>query len=55
MKKIFLSMLLLFIVLSIKAELKLPAIFGNNMMLQQNTEVKIWGSADKNQTITINP
>ncbi|PXV64729.1 sialate O-acetylesterase [Dysgonomonas alginatilytica] len=53
MKKIFLSMLLLFIVLSIKAELKLPAIFGNNMMLQQNTEVKIWGSADKNQTITV--
>lgn len=56
MKKIFFStLILLFIVLSVKAELKLPAIFGNNMMLQQNTEVKIWGWADKGETITVSP
>jgi len=55
MKKIFSSLLLLFVVFAIHAELRLPAIFGNNMMFQQNTEVKIWGWADKGQTVTVSP
>lgn len=54
MKKIFLSiLLLLFTALSIKAELKLPNIFSNNMLLQQNADVNIWGWADKGQTVTV--
>lgn len=55
MKKIISLLLLLSIVFSVYAELSLPAIFGNNMMLQQNTEVKIWGWANKGQTVTISP
>lgn len=55
MKRTAILMCLLCIVISIHAELRLPAIFGNNMMLQQNTEVKIWGWADKDQTITVSP
>jgi len=55
MKKILFSLFLLFMVLSLKAELKMPAIFGNNMMFQQNTEVKVWGWAGKGQTVTVSP
>lgn len=36
-----------------KAEVILPAIFSDNMLLQQNTEVNIWGKADANKTVTI--
>ena len=35
------------------AEIKLPAIFGDNMLMQQNTQVNIWGKADANKTVTI--
>lgn len=55
MKKIISSIMLFFIALSIQAELKLPNIFGNNMLLQQNTEVNIWGWAEKGQTVSISP
>jgi sialate O-acetylesterase len=34
-------------------EIKLPAIFGNNMVLQQQTQAAIWGSAEKNSTVRI--
>lgn len=55
MKKISSFLLLFVIVLALHAELKLPAIFSNNMLLQQNTEVKLWGWADKGQTVSISP
>lgn len=35
------------------AEIKLPAIFGDNMVLQQQTNVAIWGNASPNSTVTI--
>ena len=35
------------------AAIKLPALFSDNMMLQQQSNVPIWGWADKNQTIKI--
>lgn len=35
------------------AEIKLPAIFGNNMVLQQQTEVAVWGTADKNSAVEV--
>ena len=35
------------------AEIKLPTIFGSNMVLQQQTEVAIWGAADTNATIEV--
>ena len=37
------------------AEIKLPTIFGNNMVLQQQTDVAIWGTADKNATVEVIP
>lgn len=35
------------------AEIKLPAIFGSNMVLQRETDVAIWGTADTNATVTV--
>lgn len=40
-------------ILSLHAEIKLPALFSDNMLLQQNMETPIWGWAEKNETITI--
>lgn len=43
MKHFILSLCLLMAFrLAVQAEISLPAIFGDNMVLQQNTEVKIW-------------
>lgn len=39
----------------INAAIKLPALFSDNMMLQQKSNAPIWGWADKNQTIRIQP
>jgi sialate O-acetylesterase len=35
------------------AEVKLPAIFGDNMVLQQQTEAAIWGKAALNTTVKV--
>ncbi|MDP2336100.1 MAG: sialate O-acetylesterase [Bacteroidota bacterium] len=35
------------------AEIKLPAIFCNNMVLQQQTEAAIWGKANKNSSVKV--
>ena len=35
------------------AEVKLPAIFGDNMVLQQQTEAAIWGSAENGATVKV--
>ncbi len=35
------------------ADIKLPAIFGNNMVLQRETEVAIWGMSEKNATVEV--
>lgn len=36
------------------AEVRLPSIFGDNMVMQQNTEAAIWGTATANATVRIN-
>ena len=38
---------------ALKAEVKLPAIFGDHMVLQQKTEAPIWGMADPGKTVTL--
>lgn len=38
---------------SIKAEVKLPAIFGDHMVLQQQTDAAIWGKATPNKTVKV--
>lgn len=35
------------------AEVKLPSLIGNNMVLQQNTEIKLWGKAKANSKLKI--
>jgi sialate O-acetylesterase len=37
------------------ADVKLPALFGNHMVLQQDTVVKLWGWANPNEKIEILP
>lgn len=47
------AFLLFLFVGKINAKVVLPAVLSNNMVLQQNTEVKLWGTADKNKTVGI--
>jgi sialate O-acetylesterase len=52
----FLITLLMALVISsgtIFGEVKLPSIFGDNMVLQQQTEAAIWGTASKNATVRV--
>lgn len=53
MKKFTFTLLSLLILSFIKAEIKLPSIFSDNMLMQQNTVVNIWGKAAVNKSITI--
>jgi len=46
MKKYFLFLLLANSSLSVFADVRLPAIIGDHMVLQQNSTVKIWGWGD---------
>ncbi len=50
---IILLALLLIISLSAFATLKLPATLGSNMVLQRNSEVKIWGWGNRGERITV--
>lgn len=52
---IFFSMLFfsLLITASLKAEVKLPAIFGDHMVLQQQTEAAIWGKASPSKNVSV--
>ena len=38
---------------ALNAEIKLPSVFGDNMVLQQNSQAAIWGKAEPNTQITI--
>src|SRR5215212_5203876 len=53
MKKFFLSVLLSFLSLQIFANVALPKIFGDNMVLQRNKPIPVWGWADANEKITL--
>ncbi len=48
-----LTALVLLLMQSIQAEVKLPAIVSSNMVLQRNTTVVLWGWADAKEKITI--
>ena len=38
---------------TISAKITLPEIIGDNMVLQQDTKVRIWGKASAGKTVTI--
>ena len=47
------AILLLSTALPALADIKLPAIFADHMVLEQNTKVPIWGWADAGETVTV--
>ncbi len=51
-KIIFLGIFLIS-ALFVNAKIKVASVLGDNMVLQRNTEVKVWGTADPNQKITV--
>ncbi len=53
MKRNKIVLLFLVATIAVQAEIKLPAIFADNMLMQQNTQVNIWGKAAANKTVTI--
>lgn len=53
MQKIFLACLLVLCSLSGHAEIKLPRFFGNNMVLQRDQKIPVWGWASPKEKITV--
>jgi sialate O-acetylesterase len=58
MKKLLINQTAILILMAISslllnAEVKLPAIFGDNMVLQQQTDAAIWGKATVNSTVKV--
>ena len=58
MKRIALSFLTILLVMvfsanQVSADIKLPAVFCDNMVMQQQTEAAIWGKAGKNSTVKV--
>ncbi|QDU72452.1 sialate O-acetylesterase [Mucisphaera calidilacus] len=55
MKRIFLSVVLLVLMTSsvAVAELVLPAVFSDHMVLQRERPVPVWGKADADQAVTV--
>lgn len=53
MKKILSSALLLAMTLMVHAEVKLPKMFGDNMVLQQQADCNLWGTADASKVVKV--
>src|SRR5262245_62088767 len=53
MRKIILTLSLFAAAIGLKAQLRLPAIYNDHMVLQQQAPVPIWGWAQPTQNITI--
>ena len=55
MKKLFLMAAVFGMAVSAQAKVTLPQIFGDNMVLQQQTDVKFWGKAEPSSKVTVRP
>lgn len=53
MKKIFIVPVFLLATLSSFSNVRLPKIFGDNMVLQRNKQIPVWGWATANEKITV--
>jgi sialate O-acetylesterase len=51
--RIFALFIFLISIAVTQAQIKVASILGDNMVLQRNTEVKLWGKADPNQKLNI--
>jgi len=54
-KRILMLSALSLAVMSLQAKVKLPHLIGDNMVLQQNADVRLWGKAKPGATVTITP
>jgi len=54
MRNKLIGFLMLCCVIETNAAVTLPKIFTSNMVLQREKEIKVWGWADKGETITVN-
>src|SRR5213596_493182 len=52
-KLLSIFVLLLFSSAAARADVRLPDILGNSMVLQQNQKVPIWGWADAGETVVV--
>ena len=53
MRKLLTSTILLALALVAKAEVKMPKIFGDNMVLQQQTDCNLWGTANAGKQVKV--
>lgn len=51
--KFLLLSFILFSLFFANAELKVASVLGDNMVLQRNSEIKLWGKAEPNQRVTV--
>ncbi len=51
--KLILPLLILMVAGAANAEVRLPAIIGDNMVLQQGRKVRIWGNANAGEHVTV--
>ena len=51
--KLISALMAVFLPVAALADVKMPSIFSDNMMLQQATSVKIFGMADAGEKITV--
>ena len=51
-RKLFSLALVCMMAAAASAEIKLPAILGNDMVLQRNSEVNLWGTATPDKNVT---
>ncbi len=54
MKKIVISLLLVILLIDVNAQLRLPQIFGDSMVLQRGRPITVWGWGQRGEKITIN-
>lgn len=52
-KRVFVILFLSSALFSLNAEIRMPVIFGDNMVLQQQSEAAIWGWAKANTTVRV--
>ena len=55
MRKSLLAFVMLLNVCLLKAEVRFPSVIGDNMVLQQNKKVCLWGTAKANSKLTVIP
>ena len=53
MKKVFTMMVFAALTMSAQAKVRLPHLIGDNMVLQQQTDARLWGWAKPGKTVTV--